>query len=102
MKLSTAIARFETKNCHTRNELWVELGRQQLSIAGGGGGAAAAAAAMCPQSTRLTAGGGGSGAAAASQQGFIRVEHSTRAQTGGVPLCGILLDENIKAVQVLT
>ena len=31
MKLSTAIARFETKNCHTRNELWVELGRQQLN-----------------------------------------------------------------------
>ena len=48
-----------------RKELWVELGRQQLTLAGGGG-----AVAVDPQRMRLTAAVGGSDAAAVSQQGL--------------------------------
>ena len=48
-------------------ELWVELGRQQLTLAGG---AAATDAVVYPQSTRVTAAVVGSGADAVSQQGL--------------------------------
>ena len=53
------------------------------------------------QSTRLTAAVGGSGVAAVSQQG-LRVEHTTRAQTGGVPLYGIPLDIYVNTVELKT
>ena len=87
MALNTSIARLETKN--VTEELLLELGRQELTLAAAG---AAADAVEDPQSNRLTVAVGGSAIAAVSQQGLELIEYITRAQTGGVPLCGIPLD----------
>ena len=58
-------------------------------------------AAVDAQSACLFATVGDSGGAAVSQQG-LRVEHATRAQTSGVPVCGVPLNGNIRSVEVST
>ena len=54
------------------------------------------------QSTGLNAVvGSGSGTAAASQQG-VRAKHSSRSQTGGMPLCDTSVDRNVSTAEVYT
>ena len=88
MKSNTSVARFQTKNC--RESCGQSLDDNSLLLL------VILDAAVDPNSTRLAAA-VGSGAAAVSQQG-LRVEHNTRVQTGGVPMCGIPTEGNKNTV----